>query len=194
MSDTTTPDDLDAILAANTATAASAPRIPSPGDTLHCLRSGLTVNLGGGSMITGRAVVLERGQTFTVTSEMIEAARDRNGSLATSWVGVVYDEERQVKRYGAVMVRPGPAPSDLRPWEYGTPEWMRARDTARRRAYALPSEAERAEALAEVERIYGPAGSTSKTTAVYRPGEHPTERAAAAQAERRRQGIADGTR
>lgn len=196
MTDTTTPDDLDALLSADadTTETASAPRIPSAGETLHVLRSGLTVSLGGGSLMSGRAVVLERGQTFTVTSAMIEAARDRHGSLDGSWLGVVYDDDAQRARYGAVIVRPGPAPADLRPWEYGSPEWFNARDTARRRAYALPSEAERREALAAVERDYGPAGSTSKTTATYRPGSHPTERAAVAQAERVRRGIADETR
>lgn len=190
MTDTTTPD-LDSILAADETTA-SAGRIPSPGDTLHCLRSGLTISLGGGSLMSGRAVVLERGQTFTVTSEMIAATRDRHGSLDGSWLSLVYDEPGQIARYGAVTVRPGPAPADLRPWEYGTPDWHNARDAARRRAYALPSEAERADALAEVERIYGPARSTSATTATYR--EHHTERAAREQADRVRRGIADGTR
>ncbi|GEM_PF-3648854 len=198
MTDTTAPEDLDALLSADPGTpapeAASARRIPTPGETLHVLRSGVTVSLGGATVMSGRTVVLERGQTFTVTAAMLDAARDRHGSLDGSLFALVHDPEAQRARYGDVLLAPGPAPADLRPWEYGTPEWLRARDAARRRAYALPSEAERAEALAAVEREYGPAGSTSKTTATYRPGEHPTERAAAAQAERVRRGIADGTR
>lgn len=192
--DTTAPDDLDAILAADAPApeTASAPRIPSPGDTLHVLRSGLTVSLGGGTLMSARAVVLERGQTFTVTSEMIAAARDRHGSLASSWLSFVYDEPGQIARYGAVIVRPGPAPADLRPWEYGSPDWQNARETARRRAHTLPTEAERRDALAAVEREYGPAPTTSATTATYR--EHHTERAAREQAERIARGVADRTR
>jgi hypothetical protein len=198
MTNTTEPAELDDLLAADAGTApsdaASAGRIPVPGDTLHVLRAGVTISLGGGTLMSGRSVVLERGQTFTVTAAMLDAARDRHGSLDGSLFALVHDEPGQIARYGAVIVRPGPAPSSLRPWEYGSPEWLRARDTARRRAYALPSEAERAEALAAVEREYGPAGSTSKTTQTFLPGQHPTERAAAAQAERQRRGIADGTR
>jgi len=173
MTDTTTRDDLNT---------ASARRIPAPGETIHVLRSGLLVHTGEGSLMSGRAVILDRGQTFTVTSAMIDAMRDRHGSLDSSWLSLVYDDDAQIARYGEVIVRPGPAPEDLRPWVHGGPEWQVARDAARRRAWALPSEAEQHAALAEGEREYGPARSTSQTTATYRPGEHPTERAAAQQA------------
>lgn len=193
MTDTTTPDDLDAILAAN-GMAASARRVPSPGESVHALRSGIVLHLGGGGPFSSRSVTLERGQTFTITSALLDANRDRHGSLDGSLLSLVHDAEAQRERYGDVLLAPGDAPADMRPWVHGDPVWEIARDTARRRAYALPSEAERREALAEVEREYGAARSTSQTTRTIRPGEHPTERAAAAQADRIRRGIVDGTR
>lgn len=191
MTDTTTPDDLDAILAADTT--GSARRIPSPGEQVHALRSGLILHLGGGGQFSSRSVTLERGRTFTITAALLDANRDRHGSLDSSMLSLVHDPEAQRARYGDVMLAPGPAPDDMRPWVYGGPEWEVARDTARRRAYALPSEAERRDALAAVEREYGAARSTSQTTRIIAPGTHPTERAAAAQAEQIRRGIVDGT-
>lgn len=194
MTDTTTPDDLDAILAADTTETASARRVPTPGESVHALHSGLILHLGGGGPFSSRSAELKRGQTFTVTSAMLDANRDRHGSLETSMLGLVHDPDAQRARYGDVMLAPGPAPDDMRPWVYGSPEWEIARDTARRRAYALPSEAERRDALAAVEREYGRARSTSQTTRTILPGQHPTERAAREQAEQIRQGIVDGTR
>ncbi|MEV7633617.1 hypothetical protein AB0N64_14555 [Microbacterium sp. NPDC089318] len=193
MTDTTTPDDLDAILAADTTETASARRIPEPGEQVHALRSGIVLHLGGGGPFSSRSVTLERGQTFTITSALLDANRDRHGSLDGSILSLVKDPDAQRTRYGDVLLAPGPAPDDMRPWVYGDPLWEVQRDTARRRAYALPSEAERRDALAEMEREYGPARLTSQTTRTIRPGAHPTERASAAQAEQIRRGIVDGT-
>jgi hypothetical protein len=176
MSDTTTPDDFDAILAADNPTdPVSAPRIPAPGDQFHVLVSGFTISTKPNSW-TSASAVLDRSATVTITDDLIEASRDRYGVLG--WPAILHDPDAQVRRWGRVMIAPGPAPADLRRWEYGDAQWKSARENARAAAWAETDPEERRAKLADLEREYGPTLPTSKTTAIYGPGEHPTERAA----------------
>jgi len=173
-----------------TTATASASRPPVAGEQVHVLRSGLSIHTGEGTMLSVRAVILQRGQTITITSSMLDAHRDRHGELS-GWIGIVHDEDAQVRRFGEVIARAGEAPADLKPWTRGDADWQVARDRARRDAYSRP-EGERAAALAAVDAEYGPAANTSTETARYR--EHFTERQAREQSERIRRGIVDGTR
>lgn len=137
-------------------------RLPKPADEIHFLESGHVIPLalpeeflGAGSHIT------TRGETVFVTERMIRAAEDRYGH--PGWPAFVHDEAAQVERYGSVWVRAGRAPADMDPWLPGTAEWAEAREQARREAHRLPAEQQRADALAEVHRRFGPAPTTSVT-------------------------------
>jgi hypothetical protein len=178
------PAELDAIRADDAASAASsepaAPHLPVPGDQFHVLVSGFTIHTKPNSF-TSTAAVLDRGATVTVTDDLIEASRDRFGNLG--WPAILHDPEAQVRRWGRVHIAPGPAPAGLQRWEYGDARWADDRARARATAWAETDPDERARKLGELERVYGPAALTSKTTAVFRPGEHPTERQARAQDE-----------
>ncbi|MGX1701704.1 hypothetical protein [Microbacterium sp. NPDC055357] len=187
MTDATTPQDLDDILAADDA----APRIVSPGEEVYCVAHGLTISTSTGGVLGGRFVTLRPGQTFVVTAAMIEASRDRHGRIG--WPAWVHDEAEQVRRWGKVMLRPGRPAEDFVPWRFGSEEWAEARETARRRAWAQDSPAEQRAALAEVERVYGPGRKTSFTTNKQRYGT-PSEHAASEQAEAFARARAEGKR
>lgn len=129
----------------------------APGEQFHALHTGLTVLTTPGALAS--SVVLRRGQTVTVTDALREASRDREGR---SWLDLVDDADAQIARWGRQMIARGPAPDDLTTWEPGSVEAQEAREQARREAWALPTEEARRDALAAVERIYGPA-VTSRT-------------------------------
>lgn len=166
--------------------------LPQPGSQVHFLAP-ITFSTKVNSF-TGTGANLDRGDTITLTADIIEAQRDRNGDLSRSWLGLLHDEDAQVARFGHVIARPGPWPEGQEVWTYGDRRWETERDAARRRAWALPSEQERHEALAAVEARFGPARSTSKTTQVFLPGHHPSEIAAAEQEARFVRARAAGTR
>ncbi|MFF7683876.1 hypothetical protein ACFZA2_14080 [Microbacterium sp. NPDC007973] len=131
---------------------ATAIKLPTPGETVHCLVSGTTLHRGG---FEGGYVLL-RGQQFIVTAEMIEASRDRFGRHRG--VALVHHPELQkLAHKGRVLYAPGPTPEGFEPWEYGDPAWADARERARLDAHAQRTDAERRAALAEVHRRYGPA-------------------------------------
>lgn len=158
---------------------------PTPGAQFHVLHSGAP------SISTGAFAPLQprRGDTITIAAAMIDESRDREGN---SWLSAIADEQAQLARWGLVYFAPGAAPADLQPWEHGDAEWAEQREQARREAWAISSTRERIEALREVERVYGAAPTTSRTTATFK--EHPTERAAREQAERFARGARDRTR
>lgn len=146
--------------------AASAPtlRLPQPGETIHCLETGLTISTGGGWVAGG--AVLNRGQNLTVTAALLEANRDAAGNY--NGPGLAHDPEAQQRVHGRLLFAPGPAPKDMVP-ERDTPTWREAREQARLEAWAQPSaEAQRA-ALAEVERRFGPPVSTATYTKINDP-------------------------
>lgn len=94
------------------------PRDPAqPGDKFHVIRTGLTIRLG--PRLTDDAVILRRAQTVTVTADMIEANRDRNGA---SFLDLLDDPDEQRRRWGHVKIARGEAPAHLTTWLPGTPE------------------------------------------------------------------------
>jgi hypothetical protein len=166
---TTDPHDLDAM----NDTTTDPHDLPRPGDQVHFLAP-ITFSTKANSF-TGAGATLNRGDTITITADIIEAQRDRHGDLSRSWVALLHDEDAQVARFGQVVARPGSWPEDQERWTYGDRRWETERDNARRAAWAIADDADRAAALAAVEERFGPSRQTSKTTAVYRPGQHPTE-------------------
>lgn len=140
----------------------TAPRPLSAGDQFHAVHSGLSIAVRAGWVPEG--VVLQKAQTVTLTDEMLDANRDREGHC---WLDLVDDEHAQILRWGQVMIRRGSAPDDLTPWEPGSADHDLAREKARRAAWALTDEDARSAALAEVDAAYG-RPKTSRTTAVYR--------------------------
>lgn len=157
-----------------------APRLPSAGEQVHFLETGRSIPQALPGEFTGPGShITTRGETITLTDRLLRAAVNAAG--APGWVAYVHDAEAQIARYGRVWVASGPAPADLAPWIHGDPEWSVARERARREAHARPTAQERAEALAEVHRIYGDAPTTSTTL---NAAPHPTIAAADAQAAR----------
>lgn len=125
------------------------------GDRFHFLSSGFTFAING-KVSGGRTSV--RGQTVTVTADLIEASTDRLGS---SWLDLVDDPKAQEARWGRAVFSRGEAPADVEQWTPGSPEWQMAREQARQEAWALPSEDERAAALQAVQDRYGRGPSTA---------------------------------
>lgn len=123
---------------------------PKAGDVVHALVSGFTYPVS--SELTGGRVT-RRGETIELTDDMLAAARDRNGD---SFWDIVDDTEAQAARWGAVVFARGAAPAELETWLPGTPEHAIAREKARLEAWLVSNPVERAAALHEVERRYGP--------------------------------------
>jgi hypothetical protein len=177
--------DLDTF---ETSEAASAAPVVKPGDWVHSVdESGVMLPASVGIFGTA-SVNLLRGDEIQVTEEMAAAARDRHGR--PGWLALVHDDDAQIAKWGSVRLRPGRAPHTLAPWTYGSPAWSEARETARREAWGLPTAEARTAALAEVQRVYGAAPTTSTTL---NTAQTPTERAAAEQNERIRVAAANGT-
>lgn len=136
------------------------------GDVVHALATGMqlprTTSLWGGAP----ALQLVRGQSFTVTAEMIEASKDRFGNV--TWPAMVRDEAAQLRRWGKIHLAPGAAPQDMQPWIYGDASWSEQREIARRAAWAETNPDRRAAALAEVQRVYGAAPTTSTVHAIHK--------------------------
>ncbi|RKE60513.1 hypothetical protein [Microbacterium sp. AG238] len=142
-------------------TTASAVASVQPGDVVHSLDEG-GIAIARSVNIFGQAsVILRRGDELVVDEEMIDASRDRHGNV--TWPALVLDEAAQIEKWGTVRLRAGRAPADLRPWTHGSALWRDMRERARREAHALPTAEARADALAQVERVYGAAPSTATT-------------------------------
>lgn len=108
-------------------------------------------------------LLMERGQTLTLTADIIDASTDRAGN---SWLDLVDDQPAQIRRWGREMFARGPWPEGMPRWVAGTPSWEAARDVAYANAWAIANESERNAALAEVEAEFGPL-TTSHTLANY---------------------------
>lgn len=129
-----------------------------PGDTIHFLAGGLTYTADVRGSLEG--FISKRGDELILTAATIDVAKDRFGA---SWLSLLDDPERQIARWGRVMFGPGPFPSDLLRTELGQDEHEKARRAAVRDAQAFVSASDRTEALRQVDRLFGPAASTSKT-------------------------------
>ena len=120
----------------------------APGEILHVLAGG----------ILAFGIAWRRGDTFTLTPEMVASTVDLAGH---TWLDDL-SEAAQVRRWGAPRFGIGPWPEDLHSWLPGTRDQAEARETARLAAHRLEDPRERMHALREVERTYG-SQSTSKT-------------------------------
>lgn len=132
-----------------------------PGESVHWLQDGFSYSVRD-DWSTGE--VSRRGQTVTVTSEMVFANSDREG---TSFFDLVDDPDEQVRRWGAVFLGRGEFPATEPLHIRGTPAWERAREDARVAAWANPDETARGKALRAVLKDFGPA-PTHQTTTEYR--------------------------
>lgn len=128
----------------------------APGDTVHCLESGLTISTGGGWLAGG--AVLRRGQNLTVTQALLDANRDAAGR--DTGPALARDPAAQIRMHGRVIFGFGPAPEGMLP-EHDTAEWREAREQARREAWALPTAEARGEALRALQERFGDAPTTS---------------------------------
>ncbi|MBD8205092.1 hypothetical protein IFU08_09775 [Microbacterium sp. CFBP 8790] len=117
----------------------------------------------GRGTLGGAGMTLARGKVFVVTSDLVEASRDRNGD--PGWPALVHDEEKQTAFWGRRMLAPADdVTEDLSIPERGSAAWEEAREAARVAAWRIEDPRERALARAAVERRYGPAPLTSSTT------------------------------
>lgn len=130
---------------------------PAAGEQFHFVKSGFSFL----APPTGLGETSQRGQTVTVTADLIELNEDRSG---VSFLDL--SPEEQVAKYGEPIWDHGPAPEELHAWAPNSFEQVLARDEARRRAWALDDPAAQRQALREVERIYGRAPSSQQSKVV----------------------------
>jgi hypothetical protein len=106
-----------------------------PGDKIHFLRSGIT--FARGPLVTD-GVISYRGQTITLTTEDLEASRDRFGN---SWIERLLDDPAtQIEKFGEVVMGRGPAPDGVEEWRPGSVEAEIAYQDRRARIYAASSD------------------------------------------------------
>lgn len=139
-------------------TTTTANPLAAPGETVHFLATtSLSTSLDLGSI----GVMVHRASNVIITEELLRANRDRLGRSIFDLVG---DDDAQIQRYGQVLVAPGPWPENTPAWIHGDPMWAAEREQARTAAWSLQDAAERTAALGAVERDFGPAALTSRTT------------------------------
>lgn len=109
----------------------------------------------------GSAHVFPRGATLTVSEELVRANTNARGQ---SWISIIHDTDAQIAKWGEVRFGVGPFPADAETWgQPGDRDWHDQRAAARDAAHALISPAERAAALAEVQRRFGPLATSTST-------------------------------
>jgi hypothetical protein len=166
-------------MTATTPTGAANP-YARPAEQFHFLQTGIMWRAKPAVMFGGVSEISERGQTVTITAEMLHAS---------PWISrYLGDPEAQIQKWGEVRIAPGPFPDGQSRWVRGAPDWEEAREAARRRAWAVADPDDRVAAHAAVEREFGPAPTTSTHTEIR---EHHTVRQAREQAERIARGNAD---
>lgn len=139
-------------------------RSPEPGDRISFLVHGLSHHRVISGMHTG--VVSRRGDELTVTTDLLDANRDRNGDLP-AWLRLLHDPEGQVRHFGQQVVSDSAWDKSLLLTLPGEPEHEDARREAIRTANLIEDKADRKAALRDVEAMFGPAPSTSRTNALY---------------------------
>lgn len=115
--------------------------------------------------------VMRLGSVVTVTREVFEATKDRNGD---SVLDILDDEQEQIHRYGRVMIRRGPWPEGKERLERGSQEWWDAAEAERRAAHGIENEAERRRALGAIRAKFG-IQPTSQTLGSYDNGKRDAE-------------------
>lgn len=91
-----------------------------PGDRIHMLRSGFSFATRADDLTGAFSVTSVRGQTITITQDIIDASIDTAGN---SWLELVDDLDAQQRRwsFGPYFAR-GAAPEDMTSWEPGSIE------------------------------------------------------------------------
>jgi hypothetical protein len=92
------------------------------------------------------------GDEVEITPMIRHFGRDRNGNC---WVDLASDRDAQLQRWGVVRYAAGPWPAHLPKIEPGSNEEKQAIEDAYRNAWAITTDVERAEALAEVRAKWG---------------------------------------
>lgn len=128
-----------------------------PGDRIHFL-STATIRVREGSY---GGEMVERGQTVTITDEILRLNVNREG---WSWLSLIDDREEQVRRWGKARFGRGPFPEREPMLEPGSPE---AEWAAREALEAAAKLADPAAARAERVRVRAEYGipSTQRTIA-----------------------------
>ncbi len=111
----------------------------------------------------GLPEIVGPGHESRINAARVESVRDAAGF---SWLELLDDEAEQVRLFGAVRARRGPAPAQLRKPPPGSFEAGERREAARQEAHKIEDEQERLRALRQVEQEYGPR-PTSRTTAIF---------------------------
>ncbi len=111
----------------------------------------------------GLPEIVGPGSEFRINAARIESVRDSTGF---SWLELLDDVPEQVRLFGVVRARRGPASAELRKPQPGF-EADELREAARQEAHKIEDEQERLRALRQVEHEYGPR-PTSHTTATFR--------------------------
>ncbi len=148
-------------------------RVAQVGETVHFIRSGFSVPQSLPTELFGGPGnrPMTRGDELVITERHRDAARNRLGD--PGWLALVHDPDAQRRRFGHVVIVPGPAPAGLEPWIRGDRDWSTARERAMLAANDHSDPHERAEAIAAVNaRFGGPPASNSSST-LYR-GDGPT--------------------
>lgn len=133
---------------------ASANPLARPAEQFHWLVSGIIWHTREPSLFGGTSEISLRGQTVTLTDEMLSAS---------PWLALLGDEQAQVERWGQVRIMPGPWPDGVPTFTPNSPEHVEAREAARRAAWRADTPQQAREALAEVERVFGRGPTTSRT-------------------------------
>lgn len=191
MSDTTTPtlsarerleraraEAADLAARQTAAETTGGPRVAQPGDVVHFVRSGFSVPQSLPDELWGGPGNLQmtRGDELVITERHRDAARDRLGG--PGWLGLVFDPDAQVRRFGHVVIVPGPAPAGLEPWIRGDRDWSDARERAMLSAGAQGDPQQRADAIAHVNLRFGPPPATNSSSTRYTgdAGDSPRDR------------------
>lgn len=158
--------------------AAAGPRVAEVGEVVHFVRSGFSVPQSLPSELFGGPgnLPMTRGDQLTITQRHVDAARDRLGG--PGWLGLVFAPEAQIRRFGHVVIVPGPAPAGLEPWLREDRDWSDARERAMLAAGALGDPQQRADAIAAVNARFGPppASNSSSTRFTGDAGDLPRSR------------------
>lgn len=122
---------------------------PIVGAQFHALHDGMHMAAHHSDWGIAPTIFLTRAKTITLTADMISA------QVNDAILALVADPETQAKRFGRVMLAPGPAPADMLPIEPGTPQWDYARDVAFAEAWAIQDPERQAIAVHEATRKFG---------------------------------------
>jgi hypothetical protein len=130
--------------------------LATPAAQFHFLTSGVLWHARTPNMWGGTSEVSRRGQTVTITQDMLEAS---------PWIArYLGDEEAQIAKWGEVRIAPGAFPDDLDPWTPGTPEAEAAYWKAHDAAWAETDPAERDRKLRTLREQFGAAPSAQRSS------------------------------